>query len=97
MEEGIGLPISIFRPGVGEKKFNIHYSLNCFPVIASYQEPTPGWIDNIYGPTAVIVGSYLGAIRVIPCNRKSRANLVPVDLAVNGIIAAAWKGGNCIR
>lgn len=27
-----------------------------FPVIGTSEEPIKGWIDNLYGPTGVVVG-----------------------------------------
>ncbi|XP_058830647.1 fatty acyl-CoA reductase wat [Topomyia yanbarensis] len=70
-----GMPIGMFRPGI---------------VIATYQEPVPGWIDNFYGPTGVIAGAGTGVLRTLRADPSKVANMVPVDLCVNGIISAAW-------
>lgn len=59
-------------------------------MISSYREPIPGWIDNFYGPTGVIAGVGSGVIRALHCDHSANANLVPVDLCVNGIITTAW-------
>ncbi|KAL0273819.1 UNVERIFIED_CONTAM: hypothetical protein PYX00_006400 [Menopon gallinae] len=74
--EGQGLPIGIFRPAI---------------VVATYKEPIRGWSDNIYGPTGVIVGAGTGVLRVIQGDTNNDANLVPVDMVVNGLIAAAYR------
>lgn len=71
-----GLPIAVVRPGI---------------VISTYQEPVRGWIDNFYGPTGVIAGAGTGVLRTLRCNPKNVANMVPVDMCVNGIMAAAWE------
>lgn len=70
-----GMPIGMFRPGI---------------VIATYQEPVPGWIDNFYGPTGVIAGAGTGVLRTLRADPSKVANMVPVDLCVNGMISAAW-------
>uniref|UniRef100_A0A182P6X6 Fatty acyl-CoA reductase n=1 Tax=Anopheles epiroticus TaxID=199890 RepID=A0A182P6X6_9DIPT len=59
-------------------------------VIATYQEPVPGWIDNFYGPTGVIAGAGTGVLRTLRADPTKVANMVPVDLCVNGIISSAW-------
>lgn len=59
-------------------------------VISTYRDPVCGWIDNFYGPTGAIAGAGTGVIRTLRCDPKAVANMVPVDLCVNSIIAAAW-------
>ncbi|XP_039752663.1 fatty acyl-CoA reductase wat-like [Pararge aegeria] len=71
-----GLPVAMFRPSI---------------VIGTAREPLQGWIDNVYGPTGVVVGAAVGLIHALNCNPKAIADLVPGDLVVNGCIAAAWK------
>ncbi|XP_014210800.1 fatty acyl-CoA reductase wat-like [Copidosoma floridanum] len=69
------LPIGIFRPGI---------------VISTANEPMPGWIDNFYGPTGIAAGVATGLLRTMHCDPKKNANIVPVDLTVNALIASAW-------
>ncbi|XP_050316285.1 fatty acyl-CoA reductase wat-like isoform X2 [Anthonomus grandis grandis] len=69
------MPLGVFRPGI---------------VISTCREPVPGWIDNLYGPTGVAVGTISGVLRVSPCDTSKRADLVPVDTCVCGLIASAW-------
>ncbi|XP_030379539.1 fatty acyl-CoA reductase wat-like isoform X2 [Scaptodrosophila lebanonensis] len=69
------LPVGIFRPGI---------------VISTYQDPVCGWIDNFYGPTGAIAGAGTGVIRTLRCDPNAVANMVPVDLCVNSIIATSW-------
>lgn len=71
-----GLPVALFRPSV---------------VIGTSKEPVAGWIDNVYGPTGVVVGAAVGLVHVLNCDPKAVANLVPGDMVVNACIAAAWK------
>ncbi|CAB3257590.1 unnamed protein product [Arctia plantaginis] len=71
-----GLPVALFRPSI---------------VIATVKEPVAGWIDNVYGPTGVVVGAAVGLVHVLNCNPKAIADLVPGDMVVNACIAAAWK------
>lgn len=74
-----GLPVSIFRPAI---------------VVAAHKEPIRGWIDNLYGPSGVIVGCGTGVLRTLHCDENVIANIVPVDSAVNAMIASAWKTAN---
>ncbi|PNF31087.1 Fatty acyl-CoA reductase wat [Cryptotermes secundus] len=74
-EFGKGLPLAVVRPAV---------------VISTAREPFPGWINNIYGATGVVVGAGLGLLRTMHCDRDMIAELVPVDMVVNMMIATAW-------
>ncbi|KAH8236400.1 hypothetical protein KR026_000808 [Drosophila bipectinata] len=74
-QEAGDLPICIFRPGV---------------IIASYKEPVSGWIDNLYGPIAVLHGASYGVLRITRLNVKAQAGIVPVDYCVNCILTCAW-------
>ncbi|KAG7201488.1 hypothetical protein KM043_004247 [Ampulex compressa] len=69
------MPVGIFRPAI---------------VISTYREPIRGWIDNMYGPTGVAAGAGTGLLRSIHCDGSIMANVVPGDLTVNAMIAAAW-------
>lgn len=62
-----------------------------FAVISAYRDPVSGWIDNFYGPTGAIAGAGTGVIRTLRANPNAKANMVPVDLCVNGIIATAYN------
>lgn len=70
-----GLPVAVFRPAI---------------VIPTYKEPVEGWIDNMYGPTGIVVGVGAGLIRVLHVNKKNNAEIVPVDMCVNSLLASAW-------
>lgn len=61
-----------------------------FAVVSTANEPIPGWIDNLYGPTGVAAGVSTGILRTLHCDPKVNANIVPVDLTVNALIASAW-------
>jgi len=74
--EGAGLPVSIVRPSI---------------VSASWQEPVPGWVDNLNGPTGMIAGASKGVLRTLYCGRGLRADLVPVDIPINLLCCVAWR------
>lgn len=63
----------------------------CCIVISTWKDPIPGWIDNANGPTKVLLGASLGMVRSSYVDRKRVADIVPVDMVVNAIIAAAWE------
>nr|CAD7259154.1 unnamed protein product [Timema shepardi] len=81
-EEAGNLPIGVFRPAI---------------VIGTRSEPLPGWIDNVYGPTGIVVGAGIGILRTINVDPCISANLVPVDMAVGALIASAREVHNTQR
>lgn len=60
------------------------------PVVATYKEPIQGWIDNMYGPTGIMVGVGTGLLRILYLTKENEAEVVPVDLCVNSLLASAW-------
>lgn len=59
-------------------------------VVASYDEPVPAWIGNNKGPATMFILIAMGLVRVLPVNEDTVIDFVPVDLAVNGLLAAIW-------
>lgn len=47
----------------------------------------------MYGPTGITVGVAAGLLRVLYCHPENRAELVPVDMCVNSLIASAYDVG----
>lgn len=47
------LPVVVLRPSI---------------VIPIYQDPIPGWTDNINGPTGLLIGAGKGVIRTMYCD-----------------------------
>ncbi|KAI5640430.1 male sterility protein domain-containing protein [Phthorimaea operculella] len=72
------LPVCIVRPSI---------------VTAAHQEPFPGWIDNVYGVTGIIMEMSRGTYRSGYCKEKMVIDIVPVDMVVNSCILAAWRQG----
>ncbi|KAL4711226.1 hypothetical protein ACJJTC_019067 [Scirpophaga incertulas] len=69
-------PIVIARPSI---------------VTAAYKEPIPGWVDNMNGPTGLMIGAGKGVIRTMHCNDSYQADVVPVDMVVNACILLAYN------
>ncbi|XP_063836545.1 fatty acyl-CoA reductase wat-like [Ostrinia nubilalis] len=69
-----GIPLAIFRPAV---------------VVSSAREPVKCWLDNMNGPNGIVVGSGTGILRTLQCDMQGTADLVPVDMVVNCLMAAA--------
>ncbi|KAI5705817.1 hypothetical protein M8J75_002055 [Diaphorina citri] len=78
-EEAKDIPVGIFRP-------------SC--VLSTSKGPTPGWIDNYYGPTGLISAGLAGIIRSIYCNPILAAHIVPADMVINALICSAWYSAN---
>lgn len=75
------LPVAIARPSI---------------VIPSWREPMPGWVDNLNGPVGIMIGAGKGVIRTMLCNPDYNAEVIPCDIAINGLLTIAWKTG-CTR
>jgi fatty acyl-CoA reductase len=50
----------------------------------------PGWVDNVYGITGIMMEIGRGTIRSIICDQKLTMDLIPVDIVVNTLIGVAW-------
>jgi len=74
-EDAKDIPVAIVRPSI---------------VGASWQDPFPGWVDNFNGPTGLFAAIGKGALRMMMGRRDGCADIVPVDTAINCMIAAAW-------
>lgn len=57
-------------------------------------EPTPGWVDSLNGPVGVMIGAGKGVIRTMLCNGDCNAQVIPVDIAINAIIAIGMLEGS---
>lgn len=69
------LPITIVRPSI---------------VTCSLEEPFPGWVDNVNGITGIIMEIGRGTLSSIMCDNRLILDVIPVDIACNMIITAAW-------
>lgn len=62
-----------------------------FTVTPALNEPLPGWVDNLNGPTGILAAGGKGVLRSVLCNAEFNAEAVPVDFAINAAIVIAWK------
>ena len=69
------LPVAIVRPSI---------------VVASYEEPTAGWVDNFNGATGIALLGSLGIMRICDYDTDKRISFIPVDMTVNALIVSAW-------
>lgn len=56
-------------------------------------EPVNGWVDNLNGPVGVMIGAGKGVIRSMVCDGSLFAQVIPVDIAINAIIAIGMIEG----
>ncbi|XP_039481262.1 putative fatty acyl-CoA reductase CG5065 isoform X1 [Drosophila santomea] len=54
-------------------------------------EPLPGWVDNLNGPTGLMIGCGKGVIRSVLVNQRNKAEVIPVDYAINGLIVIPYE------
>lgn len=60
-------------------------------MVGAVKEPMPGWVDNLNGPMAMCVGVSKGLIHTALADENSVMDMVPVDIAVNGIVLAVYE------
>ncbi|XP_075168540.1 putative fatty acyl-CoA reductase CG8306 [Haematobia irritans] len=69
------MPVVIARPSI---------------VTSSYKEPLPGWMDNLNGPVGIVVAAGKGVLRSLMCNPDVKIEVIPVDIAVTGLIVIPY-------
>uniref|UniRef100_A0A452QPP3 Fatty acyl-CoA reductase n=2 Tax=Ursus TaxID=9639 RepID=A0A452QPP3_URSAM len=74
-QESGNMNIAIIRPSI---------------VGATWQEPFPGWVDNLNGPSGLIIAAGKGFLRSIRATPMAVADLIPVDTVVNLTLAVGW-------
>ncbi|XP_055643394.1 putative fatty acyl-CoA reductase CG5065 isoform X2 [Toxorhynchites rutilus septentrionalis] len=72
------LPLCIVRPSI---------------VCPANKEPVEGWVDSLNGPVGIMVAGGKGVIRSMLCNGEYNAEVIPVDIAINGLITIAFTLG----
>ena len=70
------LPLSIVRPSI---------------VAGAVKDPIPGWVDNLNGPTGIVVACGHGVLRTMYANPDYIADIIPVDTVINLMCAVAYK------
>ncbi|KAJ1524869.1 hypothetical protein ONE63_009735 [Megalurothrips usitatus] len=70
------LPVCIVRPSI---------------VCPAWEEPVPGWVDNLNGPVGVMAAAGKGVIRSMYCCGEFNAEVIPLDFAVNATLVAACR------
>lgn len=75
LQECMDLPVSIIRPSI---------------IGATWREPFPGWVESFNGPTAIFPAGGTGVLRTMLGNREAVADIIPVDVSVNLMVAVAW-------
>lgn len=59
-------------------------------MIPSFQDPIPGWFNNLQGPMGLFVAAGKGVLRSMYMDSKSYANMIPVDCTVSYLLASSW-------
>lgn len=62
-------------------------------MISSAKEPIPGWINNLNGPTGIVLATAVGLLRSIQLDEKKITNIVPCDYVINCLLASACEVG----
>ncbi|XKL66204.1 hypothetical protein PGB90_009624 [Kerria lacca] len=72
------IPVAVVRPSI---------------VTPALEEPMPGWVDNLNGPVGITIAAGKGLIRSMMVVEEFCAEVIPVDVAINAIIAITWERG----
>ncbi|KAG5900303.1 hypothetical protein JTB14_000829 [Gonioctena quinquepunctata] len=75
LEKSDIIPSAIVRPSI---------------ITAAWKEPYPGWVDSVSGITGIFMECGRGTIKSIICDENCTMDMIPVDIVVNTLIAAAW-------
>jgi len=76
VNEAEHVPYSIIRPSI---------------VCGAWREPEPGWVDNLFAFTGLLVGMGKGVLRSLYIKQGIKLDFIPVDVAINLIIASAYN------
>lgn len=60
-------------------------------MVSSLRHPFPGWIENLNGPSGIVVGAGKGLLHVFAAKSTARSDMLPVDIAIDTLIAVAWE------
>ncbi|CAH1259082.1 FAR1 [Branchiostoma lanceolatum] len=74
-QEAADLPLAIVRPSI---------------IGASWREPLVGWCDSLIGPSGTCNAIGKGLLRTMRGDNNACADIIPVDLTANLMIAVAW-------
>lgn len=70
------IPLSIIRPSI---------------VCGAWREPEPGWVDNMFAFTGLLVGMGKGVLRSLYIKQGIKLDFIPVDVPINLMIVAAYN------
>ncbi|KAF2367620.1 Male sterility NAD-binding [Trinorchestia longiramus] len=70
------IPFSIIRPSI---------------VCGAWREPEPGWVDNMFAFTGLLVGMGKGVLRTLYIKQGIKLDFIPVDVPINLMIVAAYN------
>lgn len=59
-------------------------------MIATFEDPIPGYCTNYFGLNGVLVACATGIVRIVYGNITNVANVVCADFVVNGTLAIVW-------
>ncbi|CAG9794360.1 unnamed protein product [Diatraea saccharalis] len=60
-------------------------------VVSAMRHPHAGWVQGLNGPSGVVASAGKGLLHVLHARGSARADMLPVDIAVDTLIAVAWE------
>lgn len=61
-----------------------------FVVVSTYQDPIPGWTNNLTGINGLCIGIGIGFIRNIYVDTDFPIEIICADYVINSTLAAIW-------
>lgn len=77
--------------GIFTKNQSNNFPVSPGTVSPAAYEPLQGWVDNLNGPTGLMIGCGKGVIRSVLVNQENKAEVIPVDYAINGLIVMPYE------
>ena len=60
-------------------------------VCGAWREPEPGWVDNMFAFTGLLVGMGKGVLRSLYIKEGIKLDFIPVDIPINLMIVSAYN------
>lgn len=66
-------------------------NISFITVCGAWREPEPGWVDNMFAFSGLLVGMGKGFLRSLYIKRGIKLDFIPVDIPINLMLTAAWN------
>lgn len=68
--------------------------MHFYAVVSTYQDPIPGWTNNLTGINGLCVGIGIGFIRTLYIDNEFPIEIICADHVINSTLGAIWVMAN---